>query len=218
MPAYGRLSRDGLTAVALPLLAAARALRPEPVVQAAAEAAEAAADALRGATLARQRAGGALRGAARSVRGQEAALDHQIVHLHRALAALAALGDAPAAEAQRALFPEGSRALTKPAGRAQAVHYQRLLRGIDGLGAHPALLRLAPYPATLRAGLEAFLVDLLEKDDQHRGRSATASEARAATEALRRALQQLDLAVQLATGGPRTAAYAAWAAAAGGLV
>jgi hypothetical protein len=217
VPAYSRLSRSALLALAVPLIDAARRQRSEDLVLQAADTAELARLELEAALRGRRSAGLGLSAAVAAALAAEESLDRRIGALHRALDGLADLGDGPAEDLRDLLFPAGPRALTRAVGRAQVPEYTLLADGLAAESAHPALARLDPYPSALRADLLAFIAALSEKDgarDEARGAVLGLGEA---GEALRAALQQLDRAVELVCGGVGSAGYRAWAGVSGGL-
>jgi hypothetical protein len=217
VPAYARLSRSALLALATPLIEAARRQRSEDLVVQAADAAELARLELEGAVRGRRVATVDLTDAVRAALHAEASLDRRVSALHRALDGLADLGDAEAEALRDRLFPEGSRAVTRPSGRAQAPEYTVLADGLADAASDPALARLEPYPAALRADLLAFSAALSDKDGVRDERGNAVRDLGAAAEALRAALQGLDRAVELVCGGVGTTGYRAWAGVAVGL-
>ena len=217
MPAYSRLSRGALLAVAAPLIEAARRQRCEDLVVQAADTAEGARLELEAALRGRRSAGLGLGAAVVAALAAEESLDRRIFALHRALDGLAELGDGPAEDLRDRLFPAGPRALTRAVGRAQAPEYALLAEGLAAAAAHPALARLEPYPCALRGDLVAFIAALSEKDGARDAARGAAHSLGEAGEALRAALQQLDRAVELVCGGMASAGYRAWVGVSAGL-
>lgn len=217
MPAYSRLSRTALLSLASPLIASARRNRTEDLVLSAADGAELARLELEAALRGRRTAGVELSAAAAAALAAEDSLDRRIVALARALGGLADLGDAEAEQARDQLFPQGAVELVRRSGRAQVPEYTLLTDGLAALAEHPALARLSPYPAALRADLLGFIDALGDKDGAHDGASGAVRGLTEAAEALRAALQHLDRSVELVSGGVGSAGYTAWASAARGL-
>lgn len=217
MPAYTRLSRPALLAVATPLIAAARELFPSLVVRAAAQAAEDAAVGLDLELGGRRSASARLSAAAAAALAAEESLDRRVGALARALAALGDLGLPEAEDLHDQLFPQGHASLTERTGRAQAPAYAALAGALGDTADHPAAARLAPAHTALREDLLAWCEAVLAKDTVHREGAAAASHTAAATATLRAALQHLDRAVELEAGGPSAPLYTRWALVARGI-
>jgi hypothetical protein len=217
MPGFSTRSRPSLLAVAAPLSRAARELFTDAVALQAADAVDAAVVALELELGQRTDAVRAVSAEAARVAAAERSLDRRARALGRALDGLAGLGDGDAEDLHAALFPDGSRPIVAPDGRAQAAVYRALADRLRDLAGHPGGARIGAELRALQADLAAWSDEAIEKDGVHRGAAERAAAARAATEALRGALTHLSRAVTLAAGGPGADAYRAWAKAAQGL-
>lgn len=217
MPSYSRLSRSALLALAGPLIARARRCRSEAVVLAAADDAEAARIGLEGALRGRRFAGAAADGAAVEAELAERSLDRRVRALHRALDGLAELGDSEAEATRDRLFPSGTEAMRRRAGRAQVPEYRLLASGLHAYATEGALVRFAPFVGRLRGDLLRFVEAHSEPAADHSEATDAVRGVTEAAEALRAALLQLDRTVELVCGGTAEAGYQAWAEAARGL-
>ena len=205
-----RKSRRALLAVAPHLALAARALFALPEVVVAADQVDLARLKLEMNQRGRQEQGELRSDVVEASLAAEDGLDRRSGALFRVLDGLADLGDADAEVLRDLLFPEGAGAFVAPHGRAQAPYFARLADQLETHATNPALLRLTPLVTDLVTDLRVFVNNLSVKEGAHLDTAATVVATRDATEALRAALQELDLRCQLAGGGPKGAGYLAW--------
>jgi hypothetical protein len=218
MPAYQKRSRISLLAVAPLLIEAARSqLGAQPDVAQAADAADAARRDLAAAVDGRVDAGADRSGAADRVAAAERGLDRRVAALRAALDGLAGLGLPDADALADALLPRGTEGLSRASGRMQVPAYEALARRLRAAAGGPGHARLEPALSELADDLELWCAEVLVRAEAEADLGAAARSAAAATEALRAALERLDLEVQRATGGARSPGYAAWADAARGV-
>jgi hypothetical protein len=217
MPSYSRRSRASLLAVSPLLIEQARRQLPEADVTAAADAAEAARQALALAVDGRVDAGDDRSGASGRVVAQERGLDRRVAGLREGLRGLGAAGLADADALGDALFPQGTDGLTRPMGRLQVPAYESFSRRLRAAAADPSGAWLAPTLGALADDLELWCVEVMVRAEAEAELGAAVRSAGAHREALVAALSRLDLEVERATGGPRSAGYLAWADAARGV-
>lgn len=212
-----RKSRRSLLAVAPHLALAARAIFALPDVVHAADMVDLARIRLEMNQRGRQEQGELRADLVEASLAAEEGLDRRCGALFRVLDGLADLGEGDAEILRDLLFPEGAGAFVTPRGRAQAPFFARLADQLEAHATNPALVRLAPLPAELVADLRVYVNNLTVKETAHLETSSSIASTQAATEALRAALQELDLRCQLAGGGPKGAGYLAWRARGAGL-
>jgi hypothetical protein len=102
-------------------------------------------------------------------------------------------------------------------GRLQVPAYESFSRRLRAAAADPSGAWLAPTLGALADDLELWCVEVMVRAEAEAELGAAVRSAGAHREALVAALSRLDLEVERATGGPRSAGYLAWADAARGV-